>query len=74
MDEMKIKLSTKLMRNLVSKLISKSINKKYGCKVNIHFSELDVSVVDGEASISASVDVEMESSEFIKIVKRIGLD
>ena len=74
MDEMKMKLSTGLMRGLVSKLIASAIKKKYGYKVDIQLKDLDISFVDGETSISTSVDVKLDSKEFIKIVKSVGLD
>lgn len=71
---MKVKLSTKFMRNIVSKLIAKAIYKKYGYKVNIQLNELDVSVIDGETSITTNVEVKLDSQEFMKIVKSVGLD
>lgn len=74
MDEMKVKLSTKLMRNLVSKLIARAIRKKYGYEVNIQLNELDISVVDGETKILTNVELTMESDEFKKIMKNIGED
>lgn len=74
MDEMKVKLSTKLMRNLVSKLIAMAIRKKFGYEVNIQLNELDISVVDGETKILTNVELTMESDEFKKIMKNIGAD
>ena len=74
MDEMKVKLSTKFMRNVVSKLLAKAIYKKYGYKVNIQLNDLDVSVIDGETSINTNVEIKLNSSEFMKIMKDIGMD
>ena len=74
MDEMKLKLSTKFMRNIVAKLIVKMIYKKTGYKVNIQLNELDINVVDGEAYIFTSVEAKINSNEFVKIVKNIGLE
>lgn len=74
MDEMKVKLSTRLMRNIVSKLIAKAIYKKTGYKVNIQLNELDVSVIDGEAKINTNVEVTIDNKEFMKIIKSVGLD
>ena len=74
MDEMKMKLSTGLMRGFVSKLIAGAIKKKYGYKVDIDLKDLNISFVDGETSISTSVEVKLDSKEFIKIVKSVGLD
>ena len=74
MDEMKLRLSTKFMRNIASKLIAKFIYKKYGYKVNVQLNDLDVSVIDGETSINTNVEIKLNSSEFMKIMKDIGMD
>lgn len=74
MDEMKLRLSTKFMRGLVSKLIAKAIYKKYGYKVNIQLNDLDISVIDGETSINTNVEVKLNSGEFMKIMKNIGME
>ena len=74
MDELKLKLSTRFMRNIVGKLISKAIYKKYGYKVNIQLNELDIRVLDGDTKISTNVEVNVNSKEFVKIMKDIGLD
>lgn len=74
MDEMKIKLSTKIMRNMVSKLIAKIIYKKYGYKINVQLNDLDISVIDGETNISTNVEVKLNSNEFMKIIKSINED
>lgn len=74
MDEMKVKLSTRFMRNMVSKLISKMIHKKCGYKIDIQLKDLDINVINGETSINTNVEVKLNSSEFTKIIKNIGLD
>ena len=74
MDEMKLKLSTKFMRSIVSKLIARAIYKKYGYKVNIQLNDLDISMIDGETSINTNVEVRLNSDEFRKIMKDIGMD
>ena len=74
MDEMKVKLSTRLMRGFVSKLIAKAIYKKTGYRVDIRLNELDVKVIDGEANIATNVEVKINNEEFMKIIKSIGLD
>lgn len=74
MDEMKLRLSTKFMRGLVSKLISKAIYKKYGYKVDIQLNDLDIRVIDGETSVNTNVEVKLNSGEFMKIMKTIGMD
>lgn len=74
MDEMKLKLSTKFMRGIASKLISMVIRKKFGCKVDIHLNDLNISVIDGETKISTNVEASMNSDEFMRIMKTIGVD
>lgn len=74
MDEMKLKLSTKFMRGIVSKLVSRFIYKKFGCKVNIQLNDLDIRIIDGETSINANVEAKVNSDEFMKVMKSIGLD
>ena len=74
MDEMKVKLSTNFMRSIVSKVISRTIYKKYGYRVDIQLKDLDVNIIDGETKIATNVEVKLESKEFMKIVKSLGLD
>lgn len=74
MDEMKLKLTTKFMRGIVSKLISRMVYKKFGYKVDIQLNDLDINFVDGETKINTNVEVKLDSKEFTKIVKSIGLD
>lgn len=74
MDEMKIRLTTKFMRNIVSKLLAKLIFKKTGYKVDIQLNDLDLNFVDGETKINANVELNLDSKEFTKIIKTIGLD
>lgn len=74
MDEMKVKLSTKFMRGIVAKLIARTIYKKCGYKVDIQLNDLDISVIDGETSVNTNVEIKLSSSEFMKIVKSVGLD
>lgn len=74
MDEMKVKLSTKFMRGIVAKLIAKAIKKKLGCKIDIQLNELDVSVIDGETKITTSVELKLDSKEFMNIMKNIGAE
>lgn len=74
MDEMKVKLSTKFMRGIVAKLISKAIQKKLGCKIDIQLNDLDISVIDGETKVLTSVELKLESKEFVKIMKAIGAE
>ena len=74
MDEMKVNLSGKLMRGIVSKMISKALSKKIGCKVDIQLNALNLEYIDGDVHISTSVDGRMNKTEFMKVLKNIGLD
>lgn len=73
MDEMRIKLSSRFMRGIVSKLIAKTLKKKLGYDVHIQLNDLDVSVIDGETKIAVNAEVKLDSAEFTKIVKDIGM-
>lgn len=74
MDEMYMKLSTRFMRNIAAKLIAKAIYKKTGYKVDIQLNELDINIIDGATKISTNVEARINSSEFVKIMKSIGLE
>ena len=74
MDEMKLRLSTKFMRGIVSKLISRAIYKKIGYRVDIQLNDLDVQIIDGETTVDANVEIKINSNEFMKIMKSVGLD
>lgn len=74
MDEMTLKLGTKIMRGIVAKLISMYIKKKYGCKVDIRFDELDIMMFNGSTTAKMNVEMKMDSEEFMKLIKTIGLD
>ena len=71
MDEMKLNLSTKLMRGMLAKLLSKMIKAKYGYKVNIHFSEIELDMLDGQTHLHVNADLDLSSDEFKKIMKSI---
>lgn len=74
MDELKLKLSTRLMRGMVAKLVSKAIYKKTGYNFDVQFNEIDIKTEDGKIRIHANVDADITNEEFVKIIKSIGLD
>lgn len=74
MDEMRLKLGTKIMRGIVAKLISMFIKKKYGCKIDIHFDELDITSFNGSTTAKLNVELKMNSEEFMNLMKTIGVD
>lgn len=74
MDELKLRLSTKFMRGIITKIISKALFKKFGYQVDIELNKLEVEVIDGKVYLHVDVDGQMDNSEFVKIIKSIGLD
>ena len=74
MDELKLRVSTKFMRDIITKLISKAIFNKTGYKIDIRLNKIDAEVIGGKIYLHADVDAKINDDEFIKIVKKIGLD
>lgn len=71
MDEMKIKLSTKLMRGIVAKIISKAIYKNIGVKPDIHISEIAAEMKDGKIHFHINADGEIDDGVLLKINRMI---
>lgn len=69
MDEMKLRLSTKLLKGIVAKIIARSIYKKTGCKIDILINDLDIDFIDGQTSIHTNVEAKLNSNEFKKLIK-----
>lgn len=67
MDEMKIKLSTRLMRGIVAKIISKAIYKNIGVKPIINISELEAEMKDGKIRFHIDADGEIDQKVLLKI-------
>ena len=74
MDSMKLSLTTKFMRGLLAKLLSRHIKKKYGYKIDINFSEIELDMVDGQTHAHVNVDLELSSDEFKKLMNTINKD
>lgn len=74
MDELKLRLSTKFMRGIITKIVSKLIFKKFGYRIDIQLNKIEIEHVDGKIHLHADVDGEINDSDFVKIVKSIGLD
>ena len=72
MDELKLKITSKLMKNLLTKLISKTLFKKIGSEMDIQINDISIENVDGELSIHADIDGKMSKDEFIKLIKNIN--
>lgn len=73
MDELKLVLNTKFMKSIVTKIIAKAINKKTGYDVNIQLQEIKVETMDGKIRLHADLDAEINTEDFIKIIKTGGL-
>lgn len=74
MDVLKLKLSTKFMRGMVANLISKALNKKLGYNIDILLNEIEVRNENGKILIHVDADAEVDNSEFVKILKSVGMD
>ena len=73
MDELKLILSTKFMKGLVAKMIAKAIKKKTGYDIKVQLNEIVVGTVDGKICVHANVDAEINSEDFVQIVKSNNL-
>lgn len=73
MDELKLILSTRFMKGLVAKMIAKAIKKKTGYDITIQLNEIVVGTVDGKVCVHANVDAEIETEDFVQIVKSNNL-
>lgn len=73
MDELKLILPTKFMRNLVAKMIAKAIYKKTGYDINVQLNKVEVKTIDGRVHIHVDVDGDINSEDFVDIVKSNGL-
>lgn len=71
MDEMKIKLNTRLMKGIVSKLISKIIFKQVGFKPEIHLNEIEIEMKDGKMQFHVDVNGSVDEKAFLKITQLI---
>lgn len=74
MDELKLRLSSKIMRGFVTNLISKALFKKLGYHVDIELTELEIKTEDGKVRLHVNANAEVRSDEFKEIIKSIGLD
>ena len=70
-DEMMIRLRSGFLKKVISSIISNAIYKKIGYKVEVHLDKLDVDHNDGETSVSAGIDLKLNSAEFLKIMKTL---
>ena len=73
MDEMKLKLSTRIMRGIVAKLIARGISRKFDADVDIKLTEIEIATVGDKVYFHVNGDGEMSKEDFVKIIKSMGL-
>ena len=71
MDEMTIKLRSGFLKKTLSNILSNALYKKIGYKIDISIDKLEVDHHDSETSVSAGVDLKLNSGEFFKIMKAL---
>lgn len=71
MDEMRIKLHSRVMRGIVSKLIPNAIYKSTGHKPNIRIKELGIETVDKRIAFNISLEGDISEAVLYKIDKLI---
>lgn len=67
MDEMRIKLSTKLLRGLVSKLISKAVYKNIGVRPDINVRDIELDMREGKTYFHIDVDGSIGNEVVLKL-------
>jgi hypothetical protein len=69
MDALKLVLSTKFMKNIVTKMLSKAIFKKTGYNVSIQINSIEAETYDGKINVHMDANVELNSDDFVNILK-----
>ena len=72
MDEMKIKLSTKLMRGIVAKIASKVILKKFGFKPEIQLNGISIEKINDKVHLHIDVDADVEEKDLLKVTRLVN--
>ena len=72
MDIMKI--TSKFTTSLLSKVVEMALSKKLGYKVDIQINDIEATIDNGKAHVHVNIDAEVNSNDFTKIIKNIGLD
>ena len=71
---MKLALKTRFMRGVLAKIIAKMIKKKYGHKVSVHINEINLEMQAGNAHVQATVELDMASEDFKKLLQDLVED
>jgi len=73
MDE--LKLRSRFTKMIVAKALKLVIKQKVGCDIDIQLNDLNVTIDEcGRAHAHVDVDVEMSRSDYIHILKDVGLN
>ena len=67
MDEMKIKLHSRIMRGIVGKLISNAIWKATGYKPNIRIKELSIETINNRITFNINAEGDISEGVLYKI-------
>ena len=74
MDEMKIKLSTKLMRGIVAKIASKVILKKFVFKPEIQLNGISIEKINDKVHLHIDVDADVEEKDLLKVTRLANME
>ena len=71
MDEMKLKLSTKIMRGMLSKIFETIVSKKFGIKTKIELNEIEMEMIEDKIRVHINADSEISKSDLLTINRLI---
>lgn len=74
MDEMKIKISTKIMRGIVAKIASKVIANKLGIKADIQLNGISVEKINDKIHLHIDVDADIDETSLLKLTRLANLE
>ena len=66
-----IRLRSGFLKKVLGSIVSNAIYKKIGYRIDVHIDKLDIDHNDGETSISTGIDLKLNSTEFLKIMKTL---
>lgn len=75
LDVLKFKLaSSKMMKGIIAKFMEKKIYEKVGYKINIRLNDVQINMIDGEIKSHLDVDLNMNKSEFTRLMESFDED
>lgn len=72
MDEMKLKLSTKVMRRFVADMVAKTIFNKFGIKPEIDVNTIELEMVSGKLTFHVDANGSFNQNEILKLTRVIN--